>query len=341
MDTMLQFITQLVVLILVATVAGLKSLRFSPNNLTDFELQRRVKAGNENAKQEAEFRAERPLLDALRRLAVLVLTIVIVIILGSTYNFVLAVLLALVWLILAELLSSQAWVARLAERFSLQYGVQLLRVAHSMRPILKPLADSRALGSSTQATFYSKEELDQAIERDTQVLDKEEKLLIHQAMVYQDVRVGDIMTPRSVLTTVEAGETVGPLLLDKLHKSGHSRFPVVTEDLDHTIGVLYMHDLVPLNPKAKTVNDVMSKKVFYVHQDKSLDHVLQAFLRTKHHLFMVVNEFEEVMGVVTIEDVLETIIGRKIVDEFDQYEDLRAVAKLAADKRRKARGDDA
>jgi CBS domain containing-hemolysin-like protein len=77
--------------------------------------------------------------------------------------------------------------------------------------------------------------------------------------------------------------------------------------------------------------------VFYVHQDKPLDHVLQAFLRTKHHLFLVVNEFEEVTGVISIEDVLETIIGRKIVDEFDQYEDLRAVAKLAAEERRKTR----
>jgi CBS domain containing-hemolysin-like protein len=338
---MTSILIQLIVAALVLAAAGLKSLRFSPNDLTDFELERRLKSGDADAKLEAEFRAERPLLDALRRLKVLVLTIIIVIILGSAYNFLFAIVLALVWLIVAELLSSQGWVARLAEKYSLRYEPQLIKAVNSLRPILKPLADSRALGSSAQATFYSKEELEQAIERDTSVLNQDEKLLINQAMKYQDVHVGDIMTPRSVLTTVEASETVGPVLLDKLHKSGHSRFPVIAEDLDHTIGVLYMHDLVPLNPKAKTVSDVMSKKVYYVHQDKSLDHVLQAFLKTKRHLFMVVNEFEEVMGVVSIEDVLETIIGRKIVDEFDQYEDLRAVAKLAADKRRKARGDDA
>ncbi len=337
---MVSILIQLTVAVLILAVAGLKSLRFSPNDLTDFELQRRLKANDPKAKLEAEFRANRPLLDALRRLAVLVLSIVVVIILGSSYNFFFAIFLALVWLILAELLSSQVWVARLAERYSLQFEPHLLKAVETLRPILKPLADSRALGSSAQATFYSKEELQQAVDRDASVLDKDEKLLITQAMKYQDVRVGDIMTPRSVLTTVAADETVGPVLLDKLHKSGHSRFPVIAEDLDHTSGILYMHDLVPLNPKAKTVSDVMDKKVFYVHQDKSLDHVLQAFLKTKHHLFMVVNEFEEVMGVVSIEDVLETIIGRKIVDEFDQYEDLRAVATLAADKRRKARGGD-
>jgi Mg2+/Co2+ transporter CorC len=61
-------------------------------------------------------------------------------------------------------------------------------------------------------------------------------------------------------------------------------------------------------------------------------HFLQAFLKTKRHLFIVVNGFEEVIGIVTIEDVIEQIIGQPIMDEFDQYQDLRAVAIRMADK---------
>lgn len=339
---MLEVIIQLIVLVLAATVAGLKSLRFASNGLTDFELQRRAKAGDDNAKLEVEFRAMRPLLDAFRRVVVLLLSIIIVMVLAATHNFVIAIIMALVWLLLVELFSAQQWLVRQAEQLSLKYETQLLRAAQTLRPALQLLSDSRLLGSVDSAGFYSKEELLSEIDRDTQVLDKDEKLLIRQALLYQDVLVRDIMVPRSVVVTVSADDTMGPLLLDRLHKSGHSRFPVIEDDLDHVQGVLYMHDLVPLDPKAKKVGDAMSKKVYYVHQDKPLDHVLQAFLRTKHHLFMVVNEFEEVMGVISIEDVLETIIGRKIVDEFDQYEDLRAVAKLAADERRKARkGTDA
>lgn len=332
-----EIIIQLIVVVLVVVMAGLKSLQFSGSELTDFELQRRVKAGSDQAKAEAEFRVMRPLLDAFRRVVVLLLTIVVVIILASSHNFVVAVVLALLWLFAAELLSSQSWLARLAEQQSRRLEPYMLRVTHTLRPVLRILADSRVLGGGAVATFYSKDELLAEIEQDQQALSKDEKLLLRQALMYQDMLVRDIMTPRSVVITVDANDTMGPLLLDRLHKSGHSRFPAVHGDIDHVMGVLYMHDLVPLDPKVKKVSDAMSGKVFYVHQDKPLDHVLQAFLRTKHHLFMVVNEFEEIMGVVSIEDVLEAIIGRKIVDEFDQYEDLRAVAKLAAEQRRKAR----
>jgi len=334
---MLYILIQLVVAVLVAISAGLKSLHFAASGLTDFELSRRVKAGNEDAKAEATFRSMRPLLDALRRFGALLITVLIVIVLATAYNFFLAIIFALIWLFVVEWLSSQVWLAQLSERISTKYEPQLLKTAHTLKPLLQLLADSRVLGSVSEPTFYSKEELLAEVDRDAQVLDKDEKLLIKQALIYQDVLVRDIMTPRSVLTTVGEDDTVGPLLLDRLHKSGHSRFPVIREDMDHVVGVLYMHELVPLDPKLKKVGDAMSHKVFYVHHDKSLDHVLQAFLRTKHHLFMVVNEFEEVVGVISIEDVLETIIGRKIVDEFDRYEDLRAVAKLAADERRKAR----
>ena len=334
---MLQFFVQVIVLLLAVGAAGLKSLHFAASNVTEFELDRRLKAGDDEARAERQFRHSRPLLDALRRLTVLVLTIIIVIILATAYNFVLAIIWALAWLLVIEFLSSRNWLVRQSEGLSMKYEPQMLKAAHALQPVLQFLADNRALGGAGGPMFYSKDELLREVEHDSHVLDRNEKLLIRQALRYQDILVRDIMTPRSVLTTVEEGDTIGPLLLDRLHKSGHSRFPVIREDLDHVVGILYMHELVPLNPKAKKVSDAMSRKVFYVHQDKALDHVLQAFLRTKHHLFMVVNEFEEVMGVVSIEDVLETIIGRKIVDEFDQYEDLRAVAKLAADQRRKTR----
>lgn len=325
------------VALLAVVTAGLRGWHFARNPLTDFELARRVKAGDEAAAREAELRVEWPLLDALRRLVVLILTIVIVIVLAGVYSFFVAILWALLWLFVVELLSPQRWLQTRVNALAETHQSRLLQVSRALRPLLRFLADSQAFGAEQRTTFYSKDELLQAVDSSVQVLDKDEKLLIRQAMRYRTMLVKDIMTPRSVVVTVAADDTVGPVLLDRLHKSGHSRFPVIEEDFDHVQGVLYMHNLVPLNPKHKKVADAMSHKVYYVQQDKSLDHVLQAFLRTKHHLFMVVNEFEEVVGVVSIEDVLETIIGRKIVDEFDQYEDLRAVARLAAAERKKQR----
>jgi Mg2+/Co2+ transporter CorB len=78
----------------------------------------------------------------------------------------------------------------------------------------------------------------------------------------------------------------------------------------------------------------MRVDVYYINEQATLDHALNAFLKTKHHLFIVVNEFEDVVGVLSVEDVLEQIIGQQIQDEFDQYDDLRAVAAKHASKKR-------
>ena len=78
----------------------------------------------------------------------------------------------------------------------------------------------------------------------------------------------------------------------------------------------------------------MSPKVFFVHEELDLSHALNGFIKTKHHLFIVVNNFEEFVGILTIEDVLEQLLGRQIVDEFDAYENLREVALLRAKKER-------
>jgi CBS domain containing-hemolysin-like protein len=74
----------------------------------------------------------------------------------------------------------------------------------------------------------------------------------------------------------------------------------------------------------------MEKKVYYINQDQTLDHALAAFLKTRHHLFVVVNGYRETSGILTLEDVIETLLGREIVDEFDLYDDLRAVAAQTA-----------
>ncbi|MBP9761790.1 CBS domain-containing protein [Candidatus Saccharibacteria bacterium] len=155
--------------------------------------------------------------------------------------------------------------------------------------------------------------------------------LLSHALVFGDKSVLDTQTPKRVVQSVSADDAVGPVLMGELHKSGHSRFPVYDTKKDNIVGVLYLHDLVATSNQGK-VRDIMRRKMTYVHEDFSLYQTLQAFLKTKQHLFIVVNGFEEYVGIITIEDVLEQIIGKPIVDEFDRYDDLRAVAAAAARK---------
>lgn len=165
---------------------------------------------------------------------------------------------------------------------------------------------------------------------DNRITPAEIELLKH-ALTFGDRTVASCLTPKRVVKLVSASETVGPVLMDELSKSGHSRFPVYDGKHDNIVGILYLHDLVGTRHTGQ-VSGLMKTKLTYVHEDFTLMRTLQAFLKTKQHLFLVVNSMEEFVGIITIEDVLEQMIGKPIVDEFDSYDDLRAVAAAAARK---------
>ena len=188
--------------------------------------------------------------------------------------------------------------------------------------------------------LYQKEDLVELLEKQKEQPDSRishgEIALLQHALSFGDKLVRDVVVPRRMVRFVSANDTIGPLLMDELHKSGYSRFPVHEDDSEVITGTLYMKDLIRARHGGK-VKSVVRPEVFYVNEDFTLYQALQAFLKTKHHLFIVVNSFEEIVGIITIEDILEQVIGRQIVDEFDQYENLREVAGAAAQKDRQQR----
>lgn len=181
--------------------------------------------------------------------------------------------------------------------------------------------------------LYQKDDLVELINQQQVQIDnritKEELELAAHALVFGDKLVRDHLTPRRVVKMVSAADSIGPVLMGELHNSGHSRFPVFQDNQDSIVGTLYMRDLVDAKAGGR-ISDVMKKAVYYVHEERPLHDALQAFLKTKHHMFIVVNSFEEYVGIISIEDVLEQIIGKPIIDEFDQYDDMRAVARRHA-----------
>jgi metal transporter CNNM len=215
-----------------------------------------------------------------------------------------------------------------------------------LSPLAKPLAKllDKWLGDG-RPKIYSKAELYKIFEdhKISEHSDIEESTvqIVRHALNFGDKQVREVMTPRRIVVAVSADDSIGPILIDELHASGYSRFPVYNDKkTQNFIGTLYLHDLVNLKVKSgESVKDVMRKAVYYVHEEESLGHALNVFLKTNHHLLVVVNTFEEFVGVVSFEDVIEEIIGKQIVDEFDQHEDLRAVAKSLADKEKKIRED--
>jgi len=183
--------------------------------------------------------------------------------------------------------------------------------------------------------LYEKSDLAELLQEqkdqpDNRIAPGEIELLTH-ALSFGDKLVSDVLIPKRVVDEVSVDEAIGPVLTDELHKSGHSRFPVYEGKKDNIVGILYLRDLI-MNKKTGTVRSVMKTHLSYVHEDFTLYQTLEAFIKTKHHLFLVVNEFEEFVGIITIEDVIEQMTGKVIMDEFDNYDDLRAVAAKAAKK---------
>lgn len=179
-------------------------------------------------------------------------------------------------------------------------------------------------------TLHSRDELHHLIETSHNVLQQEEKVLLLSAMQFRGLQVREVMTPRSMIDSINRSELLGPVVLDDLHKKGHSRFPVIENDVDHVVGILHLRDLLTLEPNKKHTSraeTAMEQKVYYIHEEQTLGEALTAFIKTHYHLFIVVNEYRETVGLLSLEDVIESLIGREIIDEFDDHEDLRAVAK--------------
>jgi len=168
----------------------------------------------------------------------------------------------------------------------------------------------------------------QQVQPGNRIESAELEIALH-ALKFGDDTVGQHMVPRGQVKAVAADDPLGPIVMDELHASGYSRFPVYEGKKDNIIGTLYLRDLVRTRHSG-TVRALMKPEVNYLHEDQSLYDGLQAILKTHRQLFIVVNSFEDYVGIITTENVLEAIIGTPIIDDFDQYDDLRAVAERTA-----------
>lgn len=298
--------------------------RFS--ELSQFELKRRQRNGDNTAA--TELRRQQILGDvvSLQRVKSGLLLVIFVVLSVATLGWLFGTILALFVALEYGALARLPIVSRSANKLYQRYEPVILRTVEKFDFVMKILRTVQLPDDAT--AINSKAELLHYVERSQGVLSIDEKKLIENSLSFDTKLVSDVMTPRSVIDTVAIKEYLGPLVLDDLHKTGHSRFPVINGSLDHIEGVLHIRDLLTIDAKRKStsVKSAMEPKVFYIKQEQSLQHALSAFLKTRHHLFIVVNEFRKTVGLVSLEDVIESLIGRKIVDEYDAHEDLRMVA---------------
>ncbi|HCH34138.1 TPA: hypothetical protein DEW05_01235 [Candidatus Saccharibacteria bacterium] len=291
-----------------------------------YERARRQKQGDaEIAKDIAREDAADDVSGILRVVGALALVVFILLAL-TTFDWLAGALLAVTGVVFYGTLARVSPIHDAAQRLYDRYEPAVLSFVGQHHRILS-FFRGVPRSSEMKTQVDSREEFVHIAEQSPHVLNKSEVLLIKNGLKFGERVVGSIMTPRSVMDTVKRNDLLGPLLIDELHKTGHSRFPVIDGDVDHIVGVLYIHNLLQLHDKkTHKASELMSTPVYYIKEDQTLDHALAAFLRTHHHLFVVVNEYRETVGILTLEDTIEALLGRKIVDEFDTHEDLRTVA---------------
>ena len=165
-------------------------------------------------------------------------------------------------------------------------------------------------------------------------IDPLESRIIRNLLAFGAIKVEDIMTPRSVMLAFEQTKTVAEVLADR-PKLTFSRLPIYDGDLDNITGFVLKTDML-----LAKVNHAMHKPLIqfkrditFVFSKMKLFDLLELMLKNRIHIAITVGEYGEVKGLVTLEDVFETLLGLEIVDEIDRVEDMQALARQMMDRR--------
>ncbi|GAB2448211.1 hemolysin family protein [Conyzicola lurida] len=246
--------------------------------------------------------------------------------------------------------SSPRSVGRAHPRGTLRFSAGLIR---GIRLFLGPVANALVAignrvtpGRPKSVTFSSEEQLlsmvDEATELD--VLEEVDRELIHSIFEFSDTVVREVMIPRTDMITVEGDEAIGTAMAIFLSR-GVSRMPVIGENVDDVLGILHLRDIARINYEQPVGAETMTvlelaRPVLFAPESQKADSLLRNMQLEANHLAMIVDEYGGIAGLVTLEDLIEELVG-DISDEYDheapEIEDLgdgvyRVSARLPTDE---------
>ncbi len=229
----------------------------------------------------------------------------------------------------------------LGHRYSKYILSKQWMAAYAVSTLFKPFSavlDKLFVLISGRAAENALEELDDLVEtaHDGGELEHGEYRLLKNIMQFSDVLVSDVMTPRTVVFSLSAGLTASAALLAP-ELQMYSRIPIWQgSSLDEgAIGYVMSKDIMKavIQGRGECTLSSLSRELQFIPDNASLDVALESFLEKRQHAFLVVDEYGGIDGLITMEDVLETILGVEIVDEADRFVDLRELAKHRRDRR--------
>ena len=294
-------------LVLAGVLAVVKAFQYAPTSASGFELSRRANDGDGVAAYELVRRPLLPTLIGLKVLKIVVLTSVLAASLLLTHHVLIGLALLVIFWLASELIVAKGWSVKMAMAAQRSVEPKIIHLVKYVSGIFKHFAVQDA--AHAQTVVSSREELLHIINSDTALLSSDEKARVQGAIAYGQLKIADVMVPASKIATVDIKETVGPVLLTRLHKDGHQVFVAVKKDLNNIRGLLYMSDATSGHPEIKTVKDAIRPRVHYVGQDEPLESVLAAGLQSGRQLFIVVDNQGNISGLITLADALAKLLG--------------------------------
>ena len=235
---------------------------------------------------------------------------------------------ALVLLIIAEI-APKTLAARYADRFVLVVAGPIGTLMRIFTPLIRVLslvatALIRPFGGhiTPRAPLVTEEQLRFLVQlgEEEGVIEQEEREMIHSVFEFGDTVVREVMRPRVDISAVPADATLNRALA-LMTERGHSRLPVYEGTIDHVLGVVYIRDLIPALRHGRLDQPVseLKRPPFFVPESKKVDELFKEMQQRKVSVAIVLDEYGGTAGLVTVEDLLEEIVG-EIQDEYDLEE---------------------
>ncbi|WP_295421017.1 CNNM domain-containing protein [Sulfurovum sp.] len=209
--------------------------------------------------------------------------------------------------------------------------------------IMMTLFVTNRIKKDDEGMSLTKEELLESalLSEDEGVLDEQESDIIENILKLDEIKVHDILTPRSVVFALEGEREIKDIIANEPDVFKYSRIPVYEGNIENVTGMIMTKQLFgqALKDDSILLKDIQ-KDIYRINEQVPVSWALDLFIEKKEHMFLVLDKYDQVEGIVTLEDCVETILGVEIVDESDAHVDMRELAKLKMRLQRRRQNSD-
>jgi len=247
-----------------------------------------------------------------------------------------------IFLLIFVIFFQKTLITSIAYKFNIKLAIKfnsLLNVVFTIAEPISKLYKKLVFLSGGQAEDEAaREEIEVLVEtaRDDGYIDEDEYRLMKNIMHYSGVLVSDVMTPRTVIFSYEADKTVGEVI-NVPEIQTFSRFPIWRGKSidDEVVGYVVTKEILHAALKNKTDEKLHGfyRSIHYIPENATLDDAMEQFMKLRQHIFLVVDEYGGIEGLLSLEDILENLLGVEIVDEADRVVDMRELAKQRRERR--------